>query len=97
MVGPSFNAWSGPVSIVPAAPPVPAPDPVDAATIATWPAHWAEVAATRPHDYVHHGTLSLRAALNLDTGRIYNACAARNQHQEFLAFLRQLVRCFPTR
>ena len=33
------------MSTVPAAPPVPAPDPVDPATIATWPAHRAEVAA----------------------------------------------------
>ncbi len=41
--------------------------------------------ATRTHDYVRHGTLSLRAALDLDTGRIYYACAARNRHQEFLA------------
>ena len=32
------------MSTVPAAPPVPAPDPVDPATIATWPAHRAEVA-----------------------------------------------------
>ena len=48
--------------------------------------------ATRTHDYVRHGTLSLRAA----TGRIYYACAARNRHQEFLAFLRQLARRFPT-
>ena len=53
--------------------------------------------ATRTHDYVRHGTLSLRAALDLDTGRIYYACAARNRHQEFLAFLRQLARRFPTR
>ncbi len=53
--------------------------------------------ATRTHDYVRHGTLSLRAALDLDTGRIYYACAARNRHQEFLAFLRQLTRRFPTR
>ena len=52
--------------------------------------------ATHTHDYVRHGTLSLRAALDLDTGRIYYACAARNRHQEFLAFLRQLARRFPT-
>ena len=51
---------------------------------------------TRTHDYVRHGTLSLRAALDLDRGRIYYACAARNRHQECLAFLRQLARRFPT-
>ncbi len=33
--------------------------------------------ATRTHDYVRHGTFFLRAALDLDTGRIYYACAAR--------------------
>ena len=32
------------MSTVPVAPPVPAPEPVDPATIATWPAHRAEVA-----------------------------------------------------
>ncbi|MCY4523094.1 MAG: hypothetical protein OXC13_20265 [Caldilineaceae bacterium] len=32
------------MSTVPAAPPVPAPNPVDPATIASWPAHRAEVA-----------------------------------------------------
>ena len=30
------------------------------------------------------------------TGRIHYACAARNRHQEFLVFLCQLARCFPT-
>ena len=50
----------------------------------------------RTHDYFRHGTLSLRAALDLDTDRIYYACAAHNRHQEFLAFLRQLTRRFPT-
>ena len=32
------------MSTVPAAPPVPAPNPVDPATIATWPAHREDVA-----------------------------------------------------
>ena len=40
--------------------------------------------------------LSRRAALDLDTGRIYNACVARNRHQKFLAFLHQLARRLPT-
>lgn len=52
--------------------------------------------ATRTHDYRRHGTLSLRAAMDLDTGQIYDACAARNRPQEFLAFLRPWARCFPT-
>ena len=56
----------------------------------------AGLPATRTHDHVRHGTLSLRAALDLDTGRVCHACAARNRHQEFPAFLRQLARRFPT-
>ena len=43
-----------------------------------------------------HSTLSLKAALDLDTGRIYYACAARNRYQECLALLHQLARHFPT-
>ena len=52
--------------------------------------------ATRTHDYRRHGTLALLAALDLDTGRVYYAGAQRHRHQEFLAFLRQLARRFPT-
>ena len=52
--------------------------------------------ATRTHDYVRGGTLALPAALDLDTGKVYYACAKRHRHQELLAFLRQLARRFPT-
>ena len=52
--------------------------------------------ATRTHDYVRGGTLALLAALDLDTGKVYYACARRHRHQELLAFLRQLARRFPT-
>ena len=52
--------------------------------------------ATRTHDYVRGGTLALLAALDLDTGKVYYACAKRHRHQELLAFLRQLARRFPT-
>ena len=52
--------------------------------------------ATRTHDYVRGGTLALLAALDLDTGKVYYACAQRHRHQELLAFLRQLARRFPT-
>lgn len=52
--------------------------------------------ATRTHDYVRGGTLALLAALDLDTGKVYYACARRHRHQELLAFLRRLARRFPT-
>ena len=52
--------------------------------------------ATSTHDYVRGGTLALLAALDLDTGKVYYACARRHRHQERLAFLRQLARRFPT-
>lgn len=53
-------------------------------------------AATRTHDYIRHGTLTLFAALDIHTGKVYYACQARQRHQEFLAFLRQLARRLPT-
>ena len=52
--------------------------------------------ATYTHDYRRHGTLSLFAALDIHKGKVYYACQARHRHQEFLAFLRQLARRFPT-
>ena len=56
----------------------------------------AQQSATRTHDHVRHGTLSLMAVSDLDTGRIYCACARRHRHQEVLAFLYQLTRYFST-
>ncbi len=53
-------------------------------------------AATRTHDYIRHGTLTLFAALDIHTGKVYYAWQARQRHPEFLAFLRQLARRFPT-
>ena len=53
-------------------------------------------AATRTHDDIRHGTLSLMAALDLDTGKVYYACRTRHRHPEFLAFLRQRTCRFPT-
>ena len=52
--------------------------------------------ATRTHDYRRHSTFALLAALDLDTSKVYYADAKRHRHQEFLAFLRQLARRFPT-
>lgn len=49
----------------------------------------------RTHDYKRHGITSLFAALEVGTGQVVGACYARHRHQEFLAFLRRIVREFP--
>ena len=50
----------------------------------------------RTHDYVRHGTTTLFAALEIATGKVTGACKARHRHQEFLAFLKQVARAYPT-
>jgi transposase len=40
------------------------------------------------HDYVRHGTTTLFAALDVQSGKVITQCKARHRHQEFLAFLR---------
>lgn len=52
-------------------------------------------AGTRTHDYKRHGTTTLFAALEVATGRIIRDCMPRHRHQEFLKFMRQLVRTVP--
>ncbi|MGA8336594.1 MAG: IS630 family transposase [Solirubrobacteraceae bacterium] len=49
------------------------------------------------HDYKRNGTTSLYAALEIATGEITGSCYPRHTHQEFLAFLNQLVRAYPRR
>lgn len=49
----------------------------------------------RTHDYVRHGTTNLFAALEIATGQVVGECRSRHRHQEFLAFLRRVVREFP--
>ena len=56
----------------------------------------AGAAATHTHDYIRHGTLSLRAALDIYTGKVYSGCAVRPRHPTCLAFLRSRARGFPT-
>jgi len=51
---------------------------------------------TMTHDYKRHGITTLFAALNLLDGRVIGQCLPRHRHQEFLRFLRQLDREFPT-
>ena len=49
------------------------------------------------HDYKRNGTTSLYAALAIVTGEVTDACYQRHTHQQFLAFLNQLVRTDPRR
>ncbi len=49
----------------------------------------------RTHDYVRHGTATLFAALDIQTGRVIGHVARRHRHQEFLAFLKKLERQTP--
>jgi transposase len=49
----------------------------------------------RTHDYKRNGTTSLYAALQLATGQVLGACYPRHRHQEFLSFLRGVVKAFP--
>jgi len=54
-------------------------------------------AARMTHDYKRNGTTSLYAALEVATGEVTGACYPKHRHQEFLAFLNQLVRAYPRR
>lgn len=49
----------------------------------------------RTHDYRRHGTTSLYAALQIDTGQVVTECHPRHRAEEFLHFLRRIVREFP--
>lgn len=53
------------------------------------------LAERRTHDYVRHGTTTLFAALEIATGHLTAACTPRHRHQEFLAFLKHVVRAYP--
>ena len=44
----------------------------------------------RTHDYKRHGTLSLFAALDIATGKVFGRCYQRHRSQEFLKFLREI-------
>jgi len=54
-------------------------------------------AARMTHDYKRNGTTSLYAALEIATGEVTGACYPKHRHQEFLAFLNQIVRAYPRR
>ncbi len=47
------------------------------------------------HDYKRHGTTTLFAALDIETGEVLTQCKARHRHQEFLQFLRHIDNSVP--
>jgi transposase len=47
------------------------------------------------HDYKRNGTTSLYAALDIASGEVLGECYPRHRHQEFLAFLRHIVKAYP--
>jgi transposase len=47
------------------------------------------------HDYFRHGTVSLFAALDVQTGKIIGQCHARHTHQQFLHFLKTIEESVP--
>jgi putative transposase len=42
------------------------------------------------HDYVRHGTTTPIAALDIANGSVLTQCKARQRHQEYPAFLREI-------
>lgn len=54
-------------------------------------------AERRSFEYKRNGTTSLYAALAVHDGEVVGQCASRHRHQEFLDFLRLLVRTYPGR
>ena len=47
-------------------------------------------AETMTHDYKRHGTSTLFAALEVQTGRVIGQCKKQHRHQEFLSFLKEV-------
>ena len=52
-------------------------------------------AGTMTHDYKRHGTTTLFAALDVATGKIQQQCLPQHRHEEFLVFLKHMVRSVP--
>ena len=52
-------------------------------------------AGTMTHDYKRHGTTTLFAALEVATGKIEQRCLPQHRHEDFLVFLKQMVRSVP--
>jgi len=47
------------------------------------------------HDYIHHGTTTLFASLDVATGEVLAQCRPRHRHQEFLGFLSKIEKSVP--
>lgn len=47
------------------------------------------------HDYIRHGTTTLFAALDVQSGDVITQCKPRHRHQEFLQFLRHIESSVP--
>jgi putative transposase len=47
------------------------------------------------HDYKRHGTTTLFAALDIQSGEVLTQCKKRHRHQEFLGFLRHVDATVP--
>ena len=52
---------------------------------------------TMTHDYKRHGTSTLFAALNVATGGVIGECKKRHRHEEFLAFLKTVIKQTPVK
>ena len=52
-------------------------------------------AQTMTHDYKRHGTSTLFAALEVQTGQVIGQCKKRHRHQEFLDFLKEVNKQTP--
>jgi transposase len=48
------------------------------------------------HDYKRHGTSTLFAALEVQTGQVIGKCKKRHRHQEFLSFLKKVEKQTPS-
>ncbi|MGI8498967.1 MAG: IS630 family transposase, partial [Gemmatimonadaceae bacterium] len=49
------------------------------------------------HDYIRHGTTTLFAALDIQSGEVLTQCKRRHRHQEFLRFLEHIEANVPAR
>ncbi len=52
-------------------------------------------AQTMTHDYKRHGTSTLFAALEVQTGQVIGQCKKQHRHQEFLGFLKEVNKQTP--
>jgi transposase/transposase-like protein len=50
----------------------------------------------RTHDYKRNGTVQLYAALQVQVGRLISRIEERHRSQEFIAFMNQLLRAYPS-